>query len=231
MRKVGVSDVMALFQAVLIEVGAEFERFTVNLSLLAIPERVQFVGREKEIVEMHRLLHGHTARSIVVLHGLGGIGKTQLAIEYAIGHKDKYTAMFWMNAKDEDSLKLSFLDVAQQILRHHPEARMLTSVDLKGDLDAVVDAVKAWLGSSGNEHWLMIYDNYDNSKRPGTTDSTAMDIQRFLPACDHGSIIITTRSQQVSLGRRIQVQKLPDVQEGLQILSNTSGRKEIMNGM
>lgn len=220
-----------MFQAVLTEVGAEFERFTVNLNLSAIPERVQFVGREKELVEMHRLLHGHTARSIVVLHGLGGIGKTQLAMEYAMGHKDKYTAIFWMNANDEDSLKLSFLNVAKQVLRHHPEARMLTSVDLEGDLDAVVDAVKTWLGSSGNEHWLMIYDNYDNPKQPGTKDPTAMDIRRFLPECDHGSIIITTRSQQVTLGRRIQVQKLPDVQESLQILSNTSGRKGIMNGM
>ena len=230
MIKVSVSDVIALFRALLTEVGAEFERFTINLSLSAIPERAQFVGREKELVKMHRLLHGHTARSIVVLHGLGGIGKTQLAITYAMKHKDKYTAIFWMNANDEESLKLSFRDVAHQILANHPESSMFTSVDLEGNLDAVTNAVKTWLSTSKNEHWLMIYDNYDNPKLSNNSDPAALDIRQFLPGCDHGSVIITTRSQQVTLGQRIRVQKLPDVQESLQILSNTSGRKAIMNG-
>jgi MinD superfamily P-loop ATPase len=81
----------------------------------------------------------------VVLHGLGGIGKTQLAIEYARQHKEKYTAIFWLNANDEDSLRLSFRGIAQEILKHHPSNSMLASVDLEGNLDLVVNAVKAWL--------------------------------------------------------------------------------------
>ena len=62
---------------------------------------------------MHKLLQDHSSRSCVILHGLGGMGKTQLAITYARRHKEKYTAIFWLNANDEDSLKLSFRDVAQ----------------------------------------------------------------------------------------------------------------------
>jgi ATP/maltotriose-dependent transcriptional regulator MalT len=65
---------------------------------------------------MRRLLHGHKSRSVVVLHGLGGIGKTQLAIKYTTRHKENYTAVFWLNANDEDSLKSSFRDIAQHIL-------------------------------------------------------------------------------------------------------------------
>lgn len=61
---------------------------------------------------MHELLYSHNNRTCVVLHGLGGIGKTQLAIEYIRRHKEKYTAIFWLNANDQDSLKLSFRDVA-----------------------------------------------------------------------------------------------------------------------
>ncbi|KAF7503766.1 hypothetical protein GJ744_003308 [Endocarpon pusillum] len=76
----------------------------------------------------------------------------------------------------------------------------------------------------------MIYDNYDNPRIPGNAaDRSAIDIRRFLPESDHGSIVITTRSSQVSQGHRIHVQKLLDVREGLEILSYTSGRKGIEN--
>jgi hypothetical protein len=178
---------------------------------------------------MHRLLHGYTTRSTVILHGLGGIGKTQLAVEYSRRHKEKYTAIFWLNANDEDSLKLSFRDVAQQILQDHPSATMLASVDLDGNLDQALLAVKTWFDLRRNTRWLIIYDNYDNPRIPGNSDSSAVDVRRYLPRSDHGSIIITTRSARVS-GQRIHVQKLPSIKDGLEILSSTSGRKGIENG-
>jgi hypothetical protein len=211
--------------------GVDFEQFAVGLNLTSFPEVTQFVAREKELSKMHELLQGHSSRSCVVLHGLGGIGKTQLAITYARRHKEKYTAIFWLNANDEDSLKLSFQDVAQQVLRHHPSTSVLSSVDQKKDLDQVVSAVKAWLDFPRNTRWLMIYDNFDNPKTPGNPDGLAVDIRQFLPRSDHGSIIITTRSSQVRQGERIHVQKLPDVREGLEIVSNMSGRKGIEKGM
>jgi hypothetical protein len=180
---------------------------------------------------MYRLLHGHNTRSAVVLYGLGGIGKTQLAIEYVRQHKEKYTAIFWLNANDEDFLRLSFRDIAQEVLKHHPSTSMLVSVDLEGNLDQVVNAVKAWLDLRKNTRWLMIYDNYDNPKSPNNSDPSAVDIRPFVAGADHGSIIITTRSANVTQGRRLHIQKLPSVEEGLKILSNTSGRRGIENGM
>jgi hypothetical protein len=210
--------------------GVDFEQFAVGLNLVSFPEAAQFVAREKELSKMHELLHGHSNRTCVVLYGLGGIGKTQLAIEYIRRHKDKYTAIFWSNANDQDSLKLSFRDIAQQVLKYHPSTSLLAGVDLD-DLDQVVYAVKAWLDLQKNTRWLMIYDNYDNPKTPGNLDRAAVDIRQFLPRSDQGSIIITTRSSRVSQGRRVHVQKLLDVKEGLEILSNTSGRKGIAEGM
>lgn len=180
---------------------------------------------------MHQQLYGHTTRSIVVLHGLGGIGKTQLAIAYAEKHKEKYTAIFWLNANDEDSLRQSFLDIAQQILRDHPSTSMRTSIDLKGNLDEAVGAVKNWLSIRTNTRWLMIYDNYDNPKLPDNSNPSAVDVRQFIPGPDHGSIIITTRSSQVTIGRRIHIRKLLNVEDGLRILSNTSGRNGISDGM
>ncbi|KAK6609661.1 NB-ARC and TPR domain protein [Botrytis cinerea] len=157
------------------------------------------------------------------------MGKTQLAITYAKRHKEKYTAIFWLNANDEDSLKLSFRDIARQVLRHYPSTTILSTVDQDEDLDQVVNAVKEWLDSSRNTKWLMIYDNYDNPKTPNNSHELAVDIRPFLPWSDNGSIIITTRSSEVSQGTRIYIQKLLDIREGLEIVSNMSGRKDIEN--
>ena len=211
--------------------GVDFEQFAVGLNLASLPQAAQFVAREMELTKMYALLHGHSSRSCAVLHGLGGIGKTQLAIAYARRHKEKYTAIFWLNANDENSLKLSFRDIVQQVLRHHPSTSVLSSVDQDKDLDQVVSAAKAWLDLPRNTRWLMIYDNFDNPKTPGNPDGSALDIRQFLPRSDHGSIIITTRSSQVRQGERIHVQKLLDIGECLEILSNVSGRKGIEKGM
>ena len=81
--------------------------------------------------EIHKVLSGDSSRRTVVLHSLGGIGKTQLAIVYAKWHKNNYSAIFWLNIKDEDSLKQSCARVARQILREHPSARWLSSIDMK----------------------------------------------------------------------------------------------------
>ena len=56
--------------------GIDFEQFTVELNLASFPIAVQLVAREKELSMMHKLLQGHNSRSCVVLHGLGGMGKT-----------------------------------------------------------------------------------------------------------------------------------------------------------
>ena len=72
---------------------------------------------------MHRMLRGDGSRRTVVLHGLGGIGKTQLTIAYAKRHRHNYSAIFWLNIKDEDSLRQSFAKVAKQIMRNHASDR------------------------------------------------------------------------------------------------------------
>jgi AAA+ ATPase superfamily predicted ATPase len=86
----------------------DVEQYTVRFNLASFPEAAQFVAREQELSKMHELLHIHSSRATVVLHGLGGIGKTQLAVEYVRRHKEKHTAIFWLNANNKDSLQLSF---------------------------------------------------------------------------------------------------------------------------
>lgn len=209
--------------------GVDFEQFAVRRNLLLFPEAGQFVAREKELSKMHELLYSNRNQTCVVLYGLGGIGKTQLANEYIRRHEAKYTAIFWLNANDQDSLKLSFRGIAQQVLKYHPSTSLLVGLDLD-DLDQTVDKVKDWLDLPKNTYWLIIYDNYDNPKTSSNLDRTAVNIRQFLPQSNQGSIIITTRSSRVSQGSRVHVQKLLDMKESLEILSNMSKRKDIAEG-
>ncbi|CZR52934.1 related to calcium-independent phospholipase A2 [Phialocephala subalpina] len=210
--------------------GIKREDFSVAFSLSNVPEIEYFVAREEELGEMHTNLSSDGSRRTVVLHGLGGIGKTQLSVAYAKRQKDSYSAIFWLNIKDKDSLKQSFAKIARQILREHPSASRLSNMDTNENLDEVVDAVKAWLSLADNTRWLMIYDNYDNPKLPRNTDPAAVDIQKFLPESYQGSIIITTRSSEVRIGHPIQIRKLGDVRDSLEILSNASKREGLRSG-
>ncbi|KAH8821335.1 hypothetical protein F5884DRAFT_816866 [Xylogone sp. PMI_703] len=204
------------------------EEFSVPFSLSNVSETTHFVAREKELAEIHEKLRGDGSRHTVVLHGLGGMGKTQLAIAYAKKHRDDYSAIFWLNTRDENFLKQSFAKVAKLILREHPKARWLSGVDME-DFDAVVDAVKAWLSLLNNTRWLIIYDNYDNAKLPGIIDSTTIDICKFLPESYQGSVIITTRLARVDIGHLIRIEKLKNIHDSLEILSNSSKRKGLKN--
>lgn len=208
--------------ASLTKAGVKHDQFAVGRDILSHPEAVRFVGRQKELSEMHQVLFAPQVRSTVVLHGLGGIGKTQLAMAYIERHKEKYTAIFWLNANDEDSLKSSFRNAAGQIQRSQPSAGVLSTAD--GDLNKTMAAVKAWCDMPGNGRWLMVYDNYDNPKLPGQNQASALDIRGFLPRSDQGSIIITTRSSRVTSGRQIAIQKLHSIDDGLEILQITCKR-------
>nr|POF19932.1 vegetative incompatibility protein het-e-1 [Quercus suber] len=143
-------------------------------------ETEHFVARDLELRQMRDSLHSDGRRKTVVLCGLGGIGKTQLAIAYAMRHRDNYSALCWLNCKDENSVKSSFVRISKQILREHANASHLINVNMQ-NLDEVVTAVKAWLSMPMNTRWLMVCDNYDNPKLTGNHDPAALDLRLFLP--------------------------------------------------
>jgi hypothetical protein len=206
-------------------IGRSFEEFSVSFSLADVAETDHFVARETELAQIRNILCSDGSRRIAVLHGLGGIGKTQLTIAYAKRYKHNYSAVFWLNIKDIDSLKQGFAKIAKLILRDHPSASQLSNLDMNGNLDEVVDAVKGWLSLPKNTRWLLIYDNYDNPKIPGNKDASAIDIRKFFPESYQGSVIITTRLAQVKAGRQVPIKKLTNIEDSLQILANASGRQ------
>ncbi|KAH6653418.1 hypothetical protein BKA67DRAFT_593315 [Truncatella angustata] len=216
-------------QKAIIGSGTRATDFSVSFSLSEVFEVPHFVAREREIAEMRRTLSSDGSRRVVVLHGLGGIGKTQLAVAYTKRYRDEYSAILWLNIKDEASIQQSFTKVAMQILRQHPDASGLNALDLQQNHEEVIEAVKAWLSLPGNTRWLLVYDNYDNPRLADRVDDTGIDINRFLPMSYQGSILVTTRLSQVDIGYRIRVTKLESVEDSLDILLTTSGRDGLDN--
>jgi AAA ATPase domain len=209
---------------------SQISTFSVSFSLSEVSEAPYFVAREKEIADIHTVLQTKDPRRIIILHGMGGIGKTQITISYAKRHQSDHSAIFWLNCKDEDSLRQSFLRAAKRIAQEYPSGSGLSVVNNDSNLDEVVDTVKRWLDRKGNIRWLLIYDNYDNPKLRESRDPLAFDIKHYFPDADHGSIIITTRRSEVDIGHRSEIRKLEDIQDSLRILSLTSGRSNVMDG-
>ena len=199
-------------------------------SLSGVSKTEHFVAREEELAQIDQGLRSGDGRQTVTLHGLGGIGKTQLAIAYAVRHRADFSAIFWFDIRDADSVKQSFVRVARRIATDCLSSG-LGGLDKEKDLDKVVGVVKRWLDQATNTRWLMVFDNYDNPKLPGVTDPTVVDIHRFLPEAYHGSVLIATRLAAVKLGRQISIQKLDDLADSVRILSNSSGRNITAQGI
>jgi tetratricopeptide (TPR) repeat protein len=108
------------------------------------------------------------------ISGLGGVGKTQTALEYAYRYGSEYKAVFWAKASSHKSLISDFVALAQPLNLLEKE---------EADQDHVVAAVKRWL--QANSQWLLILDNADDLEM----------VYDFLPALGDGRTLLTTRSQ------------------------------------
>src|SRR5205085_11098323 len=110
------------------------------------------------------------------ISGLGGVGKTQCAIEYAYRHRQEYRYVFWVNAASRETLIADYLTIAS--LLKLPE-------QIEAEQSRVIESVKSWLAE--HDLWLLILDNADDLNMAYT----------FLPTTGTGHILLTTREQAV----------------------------------
>lgn len=222
--------------------------FYLGFSLSGVAEVEHFVGRQDELAAMHSALEGSASdRRSVVVHGLGGMGKTQLAIEFLKRYHKEYSAVAWLNAASEPTLQQSFASLAQRIAKFVPEVYVQTAVN-GGDIVAMMCAAKRWLEDPRNNNWLLVFDNYDHPQlgyvvpqnadegthQPNQEDANnsadAFDIRPYFPETQHGGIVITTRCSGMPLGQKISLKKLEKTSDGVQILKFTSGRSALDTG-
>lgn len=139
-----------------------------------------FVGREDVLHRIETRIPSSTGPQVFVLRGLGGQGKTQIALEYCRREQKKGNrAIFWVDASSEESVKKSFQTIAARLKG--------SDQPVKGDLvPFILDTFRDWSGS-----WLMVFDNYDDVK---SFDS----LHDYFPDSEQGTIMVTTRSTAAS---------------------------------
>ncbi|MCB0258175.1 MAG: tetratricopeptide repeat protein, partial [Calditrichaeota bacterium] len=131
-----------------------------------------FTGREAQLQAIARKL-SKTDGARAVVAGLGGVGKTELAIEYAYRHASEYERIWWLRSEGMVTLSLDFANLAHEL--NLPEKD-------DPDIEIVNQAVIRWLGN--NRHWLLIFDNAQELEH----------VRKYLPKAAKGHIIITSRN-------------------------------------
>jgi tetratricopeptide (TPR) repeat protein len=155
-------------------------------ALSNLPERnLFFTGREDVLAQLQEAL---TTQGRAALSGLGGMGKSQTAVEYAHHHLAEYTNAFWAIADSREALVSGYVKIAS--LLKLPEASA-------EDQEAAAGAVKCWLGS--HEGWLLILDNADN----------LVIAREFIPSGKNGHALLTTRAGATgAVARRVEIQEM-----------------------
>jgi NB-ARC domain len=182
-----------------------------------------FIGRTIELQQLQDWLSPKTnvnRQRIVSIVGMGGMGKTQLSLAHVDTCADDYSSVFWVNAKDETSLRQSMAQLCAVINDESTPSAAQSADDEK----LKVDKVRRWLSESGNDQWLFIFDNYDDPCLPGIRSLTGYDIRSFFPTRSQGSIIITSRSPRLTFSKQLKLQKLENFNTSVAILSQRSGR-------
>lgn len=198
----------------------------------------QFVGRDSEIQQLedflrpkstHQLESIHRRRQVYVVHGLGGIGKTQLVIEFARRQHKCYSAVLWLDGSSKDSLTQSFTNVARSLPKDELAADMVQELrSAMVDTGAMREGVSQWLSLPSNQHWLLIFDNVDRDHNI-KDNPQAYNVKDFFPSADHGSIIITSRLSNLQHTRSLKL-GIVDDNQAMAILENSAGPQRQIKG-
>ena len=205
-KNTALADVAAGIRRVIVEELPQLTASAPRAALPAIwnipyPRNPFFLGRDTELLHIHQNLQTGQATALSqpqAISGLGGIGKTQLALEYAYRFHQDYQAILWARAESIEALISSYVAIASLLQLPEREARKQ---------EIIVQDVKAWLQM--HRGWLLILDNADElAMLPG-----------FLPPSLGGHLLLTTRAAATGrLAQRMEIETLLPEQGALFLL-------------
>jgi tetratricopeptide (TPR) repeat protein len=184
-------DLKPALDPLLLSAKVSAENSATNPVHYVIPYRSNpfFTGRETELAKIDQALAKQGEAAIQALAGLGGIGKTATAIEYAHRHQEKYPNehIFWIIADNNSNVVNSFNNIAKKL-----------GFPLDEKQDEIIAKVKDWL--EGCSNWLLIFDNLED----------LIALTGYLPASAKGKVLITTQLANTRPFARIEIEKFSD---------------------
>jgi Tetratricopeptide repeat/NB-ARC domain len=134
-----------------------------------------FTGRTELLGDLDRLTtDGATVLLTSALHGMGGIGKTQAALEYIYRRLDRYDIVWWIQAAQPAQIRASLVQLAQQL-------GLPGSAEASTAVPAVLESLR--LGQP-YRRWILVFD---------AAESPAV-VREYLPANGPGEVLITSRN-------------------------------------
>ncbi|MEV4316816.1 FxSxx-COOH system tetratricopeptide repeat protein [Actinocrispum sp. NPDC049592] len=142
----------------------------------APPRNPHFTGRAEMLERLRQMLRESTERVALLPHtlqGLGGVGKTQLAVEYVYRYANDYELIYWISAENPDQVRTALARLGQIM-------RLPESAGIAQTIDFVLDALRV---QKPFRKWLLVFDNAD---RPDA-------LLPYLPV-PTGHVLITSRN-------------------------------------
>ncbi|KAK4902524.1 hypothetical protein LTR27_000461 [Elasticomyces elasticus] len=188
--------------------------YLIPFDLKGIPATQHFVQRDVPMKQLEAFFLAASqpafestsqpaGRKVFVVHGLGGIGKTQLCVAFARKYQEDFSAILWLDGSSEDAVRQSLANAYQRL----PATFKTPTVDIQGSIDGLLQ----WLSLPDNTGWLLIFDNVDRDLQSVPKDPQAFNYRDFLPSADHGSVLVTTRLSRMQIPKAsLQLLKLDD---------------------
>ncbi|MFE3939938.1 NB-ARC domain-containing protein, partial [Streptomyces goshikiensis] len=141
------------------------------------PKNPNFTGRENLLAAVEEQLRSDETAAVLphALHGMGGVGKSQLAIEYIYRHSHEYNVIWWIPAERENLILGALVDLARAL-----------DLDVGPQANTAVPAVREALRTGRPyENWLLVFDNAEDIET----------VRRYFPTGGPGKIIVTSRNR------------------------------------
>ncbi|KAJ0420271.1 hypothetical protein BJY00DRAFT_141637 [Aspergillus carlsbadensis] len=157
--------------------------------MVSLPRNPKFVGRQNELRKLEEILVAQNGPRRIAITGLGGVGKTQVALELAYRLRDQDTAcsVFWISSTSHAMIEQSFQKIAQNIGL------------CEGKPADVKEQVQTYLSSKRAGKWLLIFDNSDDTDLWLSGHDRAPALEDLLPQSEQGRILFTTRNWELAV--------------------------------
>ncbi|KAB8072454.1 violaceus kinesin [Aspergillus leporis] len=181
----------------------------------------RFVGRQNEISNLEQLIIHSKGPTKTAICGLGGIGKTQIALELAYRARERISgcSVFWIPCNSYESVEQTYLRIASDLGMTHIEPA------------EVKEQVQTCLSQGAAGNWLLIFDNADDMEMWTKGGKTATPLKNILPKSENGHILFTSRNRKLVVKLApANVLSIPDMDQSTakQMLEKLLIRKELL---